>query len=114
MMGHHSWLSPTRLTRALDEGVDPFQNRAILGHTHKLPLDVTRASSHLGIPMPSHMMIRLCGGACYATPHSQNTGSSAVPAYFVQAGKQGHPWRLLQPPLWTIFYNGQQLAPYAH
>ena len=37
MMGHHSWLSPTRLTRALDKGVDPFQNRAILGHTQTTP-----------------------------------------------------------------------------
>src|SRR2546430_1525995 len=37
MMGHDSWLSPTRLTRALDGGVDPFQNRAILGHTQATP-----------------------------------------------------------------------------
>src|SRR5437667_5578899 len=37
MMGHHSWLSPTRLTRALDGGVDPFQNRAILGYTQTTP-----------------------------------------------------------------------------
>src|SRR6266516_8056569 len=37
MMSHHSWLSPTRLTRALDGGVDPFQNRAILGHTQTTP-----------------------------------------------------------------------------
>src|SRR5437667_284185 len=37
MMGYHSWLSPTRLTRALDEGVDHFQNRAILGYTQTTP-----------------------------------------------------------------------------
>ena len=59
----------------------PRANRAMRLHTHKLPLDVTRASSHLGIPMPGHMMTGLCGGACYATPHSQNTRSSAVPEY---------------------------------
>ena len=49
----------------------PLANRAIRPHTHKLPLDV---SSHLGVPMPGHMMSGLCNGVRHATPHSQNTG----------------------------------------
>src|SRR5205809_5269841 len=44
-------------------------------HTHKIPLDVTRVSSHLGGSMPSHMTL----GLCSSVRHVLRINARAVP-----------------------------------
>src|SRR5437773_5246587 len=61
-------------------------NQAIRPHTHKIPLDVTRVSSHLGVSMPVHMTPGLCGGVRHATQleYRAECIQDAEPEYWVK------------------------------
>ena len=82
----------------------PRANQAMRPHTHKIPLDVTRVSSHLGVSMPGHMTSELCGGVRHATQPEyraeciQNAGLEyrVKRSSRIQAGEQGHLWVMLQ------------------